>query len=440
MGAGVKLGGNETQSSTLSNNARMCNFESSPVNENDSYDALVLDASDRQSLASVRSLGRAGLRVAVGESSLIPVGYGIPAFRSRYSTRNVALPDIADAEAFASAVLQFVSKHSVQVIIPAREASISALLPRRKELAVIGCVLALAPDASLNVANDKDLTLEAARELGIPCPESLAVSSTDQVASAARKLGFPLVLKPTLSWPENSSERVAPVEVGTLEEAIAQTERFLAAGAGVLAQQLLTGRREGVTLFLVNGEIMAAFAHVEHRTIPPLGGVSVLRESIELPQDILASSAHLARTIGLEGLCEVEFRRDTKNRPLLMEINARPAGTMEIAVLCGIDFPLMIWQLATGKQVERAQAYRTGIRMRWLYGELRWLVENGANAGRPDTVSWRRALWRFFSEFARTRHYDSLDIRDPRPAVIDLINTAWFVRRFVIQRLRGSRT
>ena len=33
------------------------------------YDILVLDASMKQSLASVRSLGKAGLRVAAGESS-----------------------------------------------------------------------------------------------------------------------------------------------------------------------------------------------------------------------------------------------------------------------------------------------------------------------------------------------------------------------------------
>jgi hypothetical protein len=51
----------------------------------DSYDILILDAAYKQSLASARSLGRAGLRVALGEcfaehDSSLPV----PAFRSRY--------------------------------------------------------------------------------------------------------------------------------------------------------------------------------------------------------------------------------------------------------------------------------------------------------------------------------------------------------------------
>jgi hypothetical protein len=60
------------------------------------YDVLVLDAATRQSLASVRSLGRAGLRVAAGErfaecDPRLPV----LAFRSRYSARNVMLPSFS---------------------------------------------------------------------------------------------------------------------------------------------------------------------------------------------------------------------------------------------------------------------------------------------------------------------------------------------------------
>src|ERR1700752_4080246 len=67
------------------------------------YDVLVLDGSFKQSLASVRSLGRAGLRVAAGES----VGQSnvserpVPAFRSRYCQGRLILPDlVADTAGF----------------------------------------------------------------------------------------------------------------------------------------------------------------------------------------------------------------------------------------------------------------------------------------------------------------------------------------------------
>ena len=120
----------------------------------------------------------------------------------------------------------------------------------------------------------------------------------------------------------------------------------------------------------------------------------------------------------------MEFRRDADNRPLLMEINPRLAGTLENAIQAGVDFPLMMWQWAAGLEVRRVATYRTGIRTRWLHGDLRWLRENQGRIGRPDSVSRSRSLWLFFSEFARTRHYDFIDWQDPRPAIAELRNTA----------------
>ena len=76
-----------------------------------------------------------------------------------------------------------------------------------------------------------------------------------------------------------------------------------------------------------------------------------MRESIPIPEDIYDPAVALVQAIGLEGVCEVEFRRDAGGRPLLMEINARLAGTIENAVHSGVDFPMMIWRWATGQQV-----------------------------------------------------------------------------------------
>lgn len=90
------------------------------ANEPSDYDVLVLDASYKQSLAATRSLGRAGLRVALGESIIqLPESGGLPAFRSRYCARSVVLPSYAgDGAAFAAAVMEFVREHSTRVIIP----------------------------------------------------------------------------------------------------------------------------------------------------------------------------------------------------------------------------------------------------------------------------------------------------------------------------------
>jgi predicted ATP-grasp superfamily ATP-dependent carboligase len=147
-----------------------------------------------------------------------------------------------------------------------------------------------------------------------------------------------------------------------------------------------------------------------------------------MPPDIFHASVSLVRALQLEGLCEVEFRRDADGVPLLMEINARLAGPIEIAEHSGVDFPLMVWQWATGAPVGWVDEYATGVRMRWLRGDMRWLRDNHRRVGRPDSVSRGRALWTFSVEFLRSGRYDCFDIRDLRPFLAELRTTARAVR------------
>jgi predicted ATP-grasp superfamily ATP-dependent carboligase len=396
------------------------------------YDVLVLDGSFKQSLASVRSLGRAGLRVAAGESvGQFDPGVPVPAFRSRYCRGTLVLPDlVADTPGFIGALTEFVTLHSPRVILPAGDVTIGVLRPYRQHFADLGATFALASDAALEVANDKDLTLAVASRLGIAMPETIRVNSTDDLSVAMAELGFPFVLKPTVSWPEGARDRLVPVDVINKEEATEVTRGFLDAGSGVLAQEWVPGRREGVSLFIKDDEVLAGCGHVAHRTSPPLGGASVVRESIEAPADTLDAAVRLAREIGLQGVCEVEFRRDAANRPLLMEINARLAGTIENAVQAGVDFPLMIWRSLTGLDVAPVTAYRAGVRTRWLHGDLRWLMQNWKRVGRPDGVSHARGVYTVISEFGKCKHYDYFDWHDLRPFLAELGYTAHVLGKF----------
>jgi predicted ATP-grasp superfamily ATP-dependent carboligase len=400
------------------------------MNGTDHYDILILDANYKQSLTSARILGRAGLRVALAESlGQFDPSSAVPAFRSRYCSLSLVLPNYeSDAPAFVAAVLQFVRDHSPRVLLPNGDGTIGVLRPYRQQLAELGCVLALAPESALEIANDKARTLDLARSLGIAEPGSISINSIDDLSLAVAEFGFPFVIKPTVSWTEQAVGRNIPTDVINQDEANAATERILAAGAGVLAQEWVPGRREGVTLFIVDDEVVASCGHVALRTSPPLGGASVIRESVLAPPDILEPAVRLAKAAGLQGTCEVEFRRDAHNRPLLMEINARLAGTIDNAVQSGVDFPLMIWRWATGQVVEPVTTHRSGVRTRWLHGDLEWVRTNWGRVGRPDSVSHSNAIWTFVSEFARCRHYDYFDSHDIKPFVAELRHSIKIIR------------
>ena len=399
--------------------------------ELETYDILILDALGKQGLTSTRSLGRAGIRVAVGES----VGqYSSrsqpPAWKSRYCARTVALPDYnSDQLAYVEAIIAFVGRHRVKVVLPTADPSITMLAAYRKRFAELDCTLVLASDAALEVANDKNRTLELASKLGIACPKSIQINGVEDVRVAEAEFGYPFVLKPTISWTGQAERRVYPVEVIDEADAVDKAARFLATGCEVLAQQFASGRREGVTLFFADGQVLAICGAAALRTCPPLGGVAAMRESIPIPREMLDASVRLIAAIGLEGPCEVEFRRDASGRPLLMEINARLVGTLENASKSGVDFPLIIWQWATGQPVEPALTYRTGVRTRWLGGDLLWLFSNILRPSHLERVPVARAIWQFTSEFARTRHYDNIDRRDMWPAVASVQDTVIFARK-----------
>jgi biotin carboxylase len=61
-----------------------------------------------------------------------------------------------------------------------------------------------------------------------------------------------------------------------------------------------------------------------------------------MPDDLWTPAVALIEALKLEGYSEVEFRRDTAGRPLIMEINARLTAGMELAIRAGVDLPVMV--------------------------------------------------------------------------------------------------
>ena len=201
-------------------------------------------------------------------------------FKSRYCARSVVLPNYAtDAEAFATGVIEFVREHPTRVVIPGSDGAIAALMPVREQLAALGSTLALAAEAELKIANDKDLTLEIARGLGIDYPKSMVIERRiDQLPELLAGFDFPIVLKPTTSWAPNSTVRLQAVEVIDEAEARTAIDRFLDAGVHVVAQQWVGGEREAFMMFVVDGEVHASIAQVAHRTTPRSAVPRFIRE------------------------------------------------------------------------------------------------------------------------------------------------------------------
>ncbi len=400
-------------------------------------DALVLDAGTRQALTTLRSLGRTGLSTTLVECRTCGV-YGRwspPAFWSRWAEAGVVVPDFSeDSDEFAAKVVDLVANSPTTVVIPGTDESIASLRPWRGRIEK-HAKLALASEEALDLATNKATTLALARQLGIPVPRGAVVGPFEDVCSAALEIGFPAVVKPVMSWlREHGGQRLLARDVMDETEAIAAGKELAQVGVGCLVQEWVPGRREAVGLFRAGGKILAEFAQAAMRTTPVLGGAFVLRESIPMPEDIRAAAVALVNAMELDGYSEVEFRRDRRGRALLMEINPRLSGSIELAARCGIDFPLLLWRWAAGGPLEKVNGYRVGARLRWLSGDVRWLLETLSCPGRPDALGRAKALAIFSRDFTRRAAYDCFDRHDPGPGVSELSHSVLKVGRLVSGR------
>jgi predicted ATP-grasp superfamily ATP-dependent carboligase len=269
------------------------------------------------------------------------------------------------------------------------------------------------------IAVNKDRTLSVARQLGLHIPRQAVVRPGNDVLAAVREVGLPAVVKPSESWVsgEQVGQWIGPQLVTSLDEAHRAIEVVTSRGEDALYQQLLTGRREALSFLYAGGEMHARFAQWAKRTRPPLGGESVLRQSIAIPPDIGAQAESLVREIDLEGYSEVEFRRDDVGTPYLMEINPRLSASVEIAVRAGVDFPSLLFQWASGEPVERVAGYRVGGWMRHLGGDIDSLLAMFNQRGRPGIPPPAQAVTDFGLSFLQPMRYDYFDWMDPLPAV-----------------------
>ena len=116
-------------------------------------------------------------------------------------------------------------------------------------------------------------------------------------------------------------------------------QEYIPSGGGEFGASLLLDR---------DARVLARFSHRRLRSYPVAGGPSTLRESIHCPE-IEDAAERLLRALGWYGVAMVEFRRDPRDgRYKLIEVNHRFWGSLQLAVVSGVDFPALLCRLALG--------------------------------------------------------------------------------------------
>ena len=153
------------------------------------------------------------------------------------------------------------------------------------------------------------------------------------------------------------------------------------------------------------GECVATFQHRRLKEAPATGGVAILAVAEEPDPELLQSSMKLLRALDWEGVAMVEFRVDRETgSSVLMEVNGRFWGSLQLAIDAGVDFPSLLLASAFGRRFSPVTRYTKGIRGRWFWGDVDHLYLRLAKS--PEALHLKgdeRTRWEVIRDFLRHR-------------------------------------
>lgn len=342
--------------------------------------AIVTDGLWRKSLSVIRALGKAGYLVVVMGDSVATTG-----FWSRYTSRRVIAPVAkTDPEAFGAALIKLIKEQKTKpVLFPMEDDTVIWCANNIKTLEKFAYV-ALPPKKSLDIAMDKSLTMVQAKRIGIPHPRTWIPETFDEFMNIISSQNHPVVVKPVRA--SGSIGMVYNTEKSR-DEWKSHWEQF----APLIIQQRIPqeGEALGVSLLMNNSKPVLAFAHKRLQQYPNSGGPSTDRVAIQ-DRKLIQMSTKILESLKWHGVAMVEWKVDPKtNNPLLLEINPRFWGSLELAIRSGLNYPVAYAKLSKNETVEKNRTYHVGTRCRWLIpGEiLRYVTQNRSK---------RESLTKFF--------------------------------------------
>jgi predicted ATP-grasp superfamily ATP-dependent carboligase len=223
-------------------------------------------------------------------------------------------------------------------------------------------------------ASDKVHSYNLAQVAGLAVPETRIVSSAAALPDAMPEEGFfPAVVKPHRSLVRvgEGRSKLAVTHVNDPSACKPVLAALPATAFPVLLQRRVVGPGEGLFALRWNGRPIALFAHRRLREKPPSGGVSVYRESIALPPALVEPCLRLLDMLDWNGVVMIECKREAATgRYVLMELNGRFWGSLQLAVDAGVDFPALLVRCAAGEAVPEPPPYQVGVRSRWFWGDV----------------------------------------------------------------------
>lgn len=398
--------------------------------------AIVLDGQLKSALATVRSLGRAGVFIVVGAERKTAM-----ALHSKYATCTFVYPSAYNAqEACIESIIESAKKCAEKPVVYAFSDATYLTLYAYREALTPYVLLAFPEEKSVEIAFNKAATYSLAKVSGIPTIPTYAPATQDELRRVAESLTYPAVVKTrrSVTWHNGVGIFGSASFVHSANALLTHAKELLQkTGEMPLMQPLIFGEEYGVEMLVHNGNAYAQVAHHRIRSLSPTGGASVYKEILEdgeLRKTLVLYAETLVQKLTWEGPVMVEFKVDADTRTVyLMEINGRFWGSLPLSVFAGVDIPLLYMHaVCEGMFPESIITSYTNIRSMHHLGDMLHLIRVlfTRDAMRSLLYPSRMHAIRNFFKISKNVYSDVWSYTDIKPAcmeIIDIVSTK-FIR------------
>ncbi|HTY55134.1 MAG TPA: hypothetical protein VMB26_08040 [Candidatus Binataceae bacterium] len=214
----------------------------------------------------------------------------------------------------------------------------------------------------LELCYDKPRTMQFAESIAVPIPRTRYVERADRLKDI--DVPFPCVVKPSR---EATSFKAIDYchSHDDLANAVKRQLTALEGEAGVVVQEFVAGNGCGFFALMDHGSPMRVFMHQRIREFPPSGGRSTAARAFH-SERLKELGLRLLSSLKWHGVAMVEFKRSTTTGDfVLMEINGKFWGSLELGLAAGINFGADLIRLFRGEKLAYHEDYDRNLEFYW---------------------------------------------------------------------------
>jgi D-aspartate ligase len=379
---------------------------------------LLTDAHARSAVGTCECLARNGYRVGMATSDPPAPGQW-----SRHASARFRLGDPrAEPRRFAEQVAEAAQSGDFATVLPGSDASVLALSNHRDALGDVA-QLGLPAREVVDRCVNKLTMLDDAAEAGLASPQSVACADAAEARATASRLGYPVLLKPRQTvFDDHGGHKQRQTLIAEDEAALLQALPEF--GLPCLLQSFERGGVVSIAGVAAGDRLLAIVFSRYMRTWPPQAGPVSSSRTETPPASLVERVGKLVRTLGWQGIFELELIQRPDGGFAAIDFNPRLYGSIALAGRAGAPIPAVWCNWLLYREAEEC-ATASGVHYRWEEAEARNALRSLREGRLREVLSVirsRRPLARAYFRWS-----------DPGPAIAMLL-------RMVKSRLADRRS